>query len=35
MRARSAQGFECGIVLEDYNELEIGDIVEAYSRVRV
>ncbi len=30
-----AQGFECGIVLEDYNELEVGDIVEAYSKVRV
>jgi translation initiation factor IF-2 len=30
-----AQGFECGIVLEDYNELEVGDVVETYSRVRV
>jgi translation initiation factor IF-2 len=29
------QGFECGIVLEGYNELEMGDIVEAFSRVRV
>jgi translation initiation factor IF-2 len=30
-----AQGFECGIVLEDYNELEVGDVVEAFSKVRV
>jgi hypothetical protein len=30
-----AQGFECGIVLEDYNEAEPGDIVETFSKVRV
>jgi translation initiation factor IF-2 len=30
-----AQGFECGIVLEDFNDVQIGDIIEAYSRVRV
>jgi translation initiation factor IF-2 len=30
-----AQGFECGIVLEDFNTLEMGDIVEAFSKVRV
>jgi translation initiation factor IF-2 len=30
-----AQGYECGIILEDYNALEIGDIVEAFSKVRV
>jgi len=30
-----AQGFECGIVLEDYNEVEPGDVVETYSKVRV
>jgi len=30
-----AQGFECGIVLEDYNEVEPGDGVETYSKVRV
>ncbi len=30
-----AQGFECGIVLEDYNEVEAGDVVETYSQVRV
>jgi translation initiation factor IF-2 len=29
------QGFECGIVLADYNEQEMGDIIEAYSKVRV
>ncbi|MGZ3638559.1 MAG: hypothetical protein ACXVCX_12060, partial [Ktedonobacterales bacterium] len=29
------QGFECGILLEDYNDMQVGDIVEAYSMVRV
>jgi translation initiation factor IF-2 len=29
------QGFECGVVLEDYNDVEVGDIIEAYSQVRV
>jgi translation initiation factor IF-2 len=28
-------GYECGIVLEDFNEFEIGDILEAYSQERV
>jgi translation initiation factor IF-2 len=28
-------GFECGIILDDYSELEVGDIVEAFSKVRV
>ena len=30
-----AQGFECGLTLEDFNTLEMGDIVEAFSKVRV
>jgi translation initiation factor IF-2 len=30
-----ASGYECGIMLEDYNEIEIGDIIEAYSQERV
>jgi translation initiation factor IF-2 len=30
-----AQGFECGIVLEDYNEVEAGDVIETFSKVRV
>jgi translation initiation factor IF-2 len=30
-----ASGYECGIVLEDYNEFEVGDIIEAFSQVRV
>jgi translation initiation factor IF-2 len=30
-----AQGFECGIVLEDYNEVEPGDVIETFSKVRV
>jgi translation initiation factor IF-2 len=29
------QGFECGILLEDYNELQAGDVIETYSMVRV
>ncbi len=30
-----AQGFECGILLEDFNEVEVGDVIEAFSKVRV
>ncbi len=29
------QGYECGVVLEDYNALEMGDIIETFSKVRV
>jgi translation initiation factor IF-2 len=29
------QGFECGIVLDGYSELEADDVVEAFSKVRV
>jgi translation initiation factor IF-2 len=29
------QGFECGIALEDYNDLKVGDIIEAYKEVEV
>ncbi len=29
------QGFECGILLEDFNETQEGDIIEAYSMIRV
>ena len=30
-----ATGYECGIVLEDFNEFEVGDIIEAYAQERV
>ncbi len=30
-----ATGFECGVTLDDFNALEVGDIIETYSRVRV
>jgi translation initiation factor IF-2 len=29
-----ASGFECGITLEDFNQCEIGDVIEAFSKVR-
>ncbi len=29
------QGYECGILLEDFNDVQPGDIVETYSMVRV
>src|SRR5437660_1652876 len=30
-----ASGYECGIVLEDFNEYEIGDIIETFAQERV
>ena len=30
-----ATGYECGIVLEDFNETEVGDIIEAFEQERV
>ena len=30
-----SSGYECGITLEDYNDFEIGDIIEAYGQERV
>lgn len=30
-----AAGYECGVVIEDFNDVEIGDIIETYSQVRV
>ncbi len=30
-----ASGYECGIVMEDFTDFEIGDIIEAYSQERV
>ncbi len=30
-----ATGFECGIGIENYNDLKVGDIIEAYSREEV
>jgi translation initiation factor IF-2 len=27
-----AQGFECGIVVEDYNEVQAGDVIETFSK---
>ena len=30
-----AQGYECGIMLENYNDLQVDDIIEAYHMVEV
>ncbi|MFL5705640.1 MAG: translation initiation factor IF-2, partial [Ktedonobacteraceae bacterium] len=30
-----ASGYECGIVLDDFTEFEVGDIIEAFSQERV
>jgi len=30
-----ASGYECGIVLDDFSEYEIGDIIEAFAQERV
>ena len=28
------EGFECGIVLENYNDIKDGDVIEAYETRR-
>lgn len=30
-----ATGYECGIVLEDFSEVQVGDIIEAFAQERV
>jgi translation initiation factor IF-2 len=30
-----ASGFECGIQVENFNDLKVGDIIEAYELVEV
>ena len=30
-----SQGYECGILLEDYNDVQMGDVIETFSMVRV
>jgi translation initiation factor IF-2 len=30
-----SSGYECGIVLEDFSEFEVGDIIEAYAQEKV
>jgi translation initiation factor IF-2 len=30
-----AQGFECGIVLENYSDVKVGDVIEAFEMVEV
>jgi translation initiation factor IF-2 len=29
------QGFECGIALENFNDVKVGDIIEAYKIVEM
>ena len=29
------QGFECGLNIENFNDIKVGDIVEAYEMVEV
>jgi translation initiation factor IF-2 len=30
-----AQGYECGLNIDRFNDIEVGDIVEAYEQVEV
>jgi translation initiation factor IF-2 len=29
------KGYECGIVIENYNDIKVGDIIEAYKQEKV
>ncbi len=31
MTVEVAEGYECGIGLENYNDIKVGDIVECYT----
>ena len=35
MLKKSAQGYECGITIEKYNDLKEGDIIEAFEMVEI
>jgi translation initiation factor IF-2 len=30
-----ASGYECGITVEDFNDFQVGDVIEAYARERI
>ena len=30
-----AKGFECGLNIENYNDVRVGDVIEAYQEVEV
>ncbi len=30
-----AEGFECGISIENYNDIKVGDIIEAYTEIEI
>ena len=30
-----ASGFECGLTIENYNDIKVGDVVEAFDNVEV
>jgi len=30
-----ASGYECGVILEDFTDFEIGDVIEAFAQERV
>jgi translation initiation factor IF-2 len=30
-----AQGYECGIGIENYNDVKVGDVIEAFSQESV
>ena len=35
MMLKVAQGYECGITIEKYNDLKEGDIIEAFEMVEI
>lgn len=35
MMLRKLQGYECGITIENYNDLKEGDVIEAFEMVEI
>jgi translation initiation factor IF-2 len=35
MPKKVSKGYDCGIQIKNYNDIKIGDVIEAYSEVEI